>query len=332
MPNTAASGTVHVAAGLLFQDGRVFIARRAANSHQGGKWEFPGGKLSPGETVLAALQRELHEELGIEVQAASPFMQVWHRYPDKEVLLDVWRVTACRGAPHGREGQEARWAAPSELVALEFPAADLPVLRRLWLPPIYLISDAARIGKQKFSALLESALNAGARLVQLREPRMGEAEFRAYAAEVIALCRRYGAKILLNAPPELAVALGADGVHLKSAQLVNLEERPLGNEFWVAASCHDAGELKHAAEIGADFAVLGPVAPTASHPGAAPLGWEKFGALCRAAGLPVYALGGMRAVDLPRARAAGAQGLAMIRGVWDAVDPAGVVEKMNRQD
>ena len=332
MPNTAASGTVHVAAGLLLQDGRVFITRRPTNTHQGGKWEFPGGKLLSGETALAALKRELHEELGVEVEEAVPYMQVRHRYLDKEVLLDVWRVTAYRGAPHGREGQGARWAAPSDLVALEFPAADLPVLRRLWLPPLYLISDAARIGKQKFFALLESALNAGARLIHLREPQMDESEFRAYASEVIALCRRHGARILLNASPELAVALGADGVHLKSARLMRLTERPLGNEFWVAASCHDADELKRAADVGADFAMLGPVAHTASHPGVVPLGWEKFENLCRGAALPVYALGGMRAVDLPRARAAGAQGVAMIRGVWDAVDPADVVKKINRQD
>src|SRR3990172_3280184 len=126
MPNTAASGTVHVAAGLLLQDGRVFITRRPTNTHQGGKWEFPGGKLLSGETALAALKRELHEELGVEVEEAVPYMQVRHRYLDKEVLLDVWRVTAYRGAPHGREGQGARWAAPSDLVAPGFPPAPLP--------------------------------------------------------------------------------------------------------------------------------------------------------------------------------------------------------------
>ena len=126
------SGTVHVAVGIVANPtGAILIARRPDHAHQGGRWEFPGGKVEAAETVATALQRELHEELGITVQAAEPWLQVRHAYPDKAVLLDVWRVTAWRGEPHGREGQPLRWALPLELADFAFPAADEPIIARL---------------------------------------------------------------------------------------------------------------------------------------------------------------------------------------------------------
>ena len=103
------TGTVHVAVGIVADSaGAILIARRPDHAHQGGLWEFPGGKVEAAESVATALQRELHEELGIAVQAAEPWLQIRHAYPDKTVLLDVWRVTAWRGEPHGREGQPLR--------------------------------------------------------------------------------------------------------------------------------------------------------------------------------------------------------------------------------
>ncbi len=320
MPSTAPNSPVHVAVGLLFDRHRVFVTRRAADAHQGGKWEFPGGKCNPGEPALAALKRELHEELGIEVESAAPWMQVRHAYPDREVFLDVWQITAWRGDPHGREGQEARWCDIRNLPALDFPEADLPILRRLWLPPLYLISDAARFGKETFLEILERALKAGARLIQLREPSMSQPEFRAYAGIVAALCHRYDARLLLNADAGLAEECGADGVHLNSRRLTALASRPLGNALFVAASCHNREELSQAVRVGVDFAVLSPVVATASHPGVVPLGWDKFRALCASASLPVYALGGMHPRDVRPAHAAGACGIATVSGIWNAAD------------
>lgn len=324
-PNTGAETVVHVAVGILADGDKVFITRRSPDSHQGGKWEFPGGKLESQEEVLSGLRRELHEELGVDVQQAHPLMQIHHAYPDKEVLLDVWRIVTYGGMPHGREGQEACWIARQDLPRFEFPEADKPILRRLWLPPLYLISAASRFGKAEFLIQLERALKAGARMVQLREPDMPPVEFRIYAKEVASLCHRHGAILLLNAPPEWVWDCDADGVHLSSRRLLEFSSRPLDSSFWVAASCHNAGELDQAMHLNADFAVLSPVARTRSHPEATPLGWDNFQKLCRDVALPVYALGGMGPRDMPQARAAGAQGLAMIGGVWDSDSPETVI-------
>ena len=309
---------MRVAVGILTDGNKVFVTRRFPDSHQGGKWEFPGGKIEPGEDTLSALKRELREELGIEVLAADPSMQVHHAYHDRHVLLDVWRITDYRGVPHGREGQEACWATFPELMQLEFPAADRPILRRLWLPPLYLITDSRRFGKAGFLARLERALQSGARLVQLREPHMTPHEYREYARVTADLCHRYDAKLLLNAEPEWVSRCHADGVHLNSRRLMQCRARPLDDRFWVAASCHDVEELQQAERLAVDFAVLSPVAVTTSHPDAAPLGWEKFMQWRASVNLPVYALGGMRIRDLEPARRYGARGLAMIGGIWDA--------------
>ena len=123
---------VQVAVGILMnREGAVLITRRPDHVHQGGLWEFPGGKVEDGEPVAVALQRELYEELGITVQAAEPWLQVGHDYPDKKVGLEVWRVTAWQGEPHGREGQPLIWAGRAELDQFSFPAADLPILAHL---------------------------------------------------------------------------------------------------------------------------------------------------------------------------------------------------------
>lgn len=133
MPITAAEPveTLIVVAGILCRDDHVLIAQRPLNKHQGGRWEFPGGKQETGETALLALQRELQEELGIVVEAAEPFLQVSHRYPEKQVELAFWRVTDFQGEPEGREGQVLRWVRRAELHSYAFPDANLPVVQRL---------------------------------------------------------------------------------------------------------------------------------------------------------------------------------------------------------
>lgn len=120
---------VHVAVGVVSDGARsILIARRALDAHQGGLWEFPGGKVEPGETVQQALQRELLEELAIDVRRCEPLLAIEHDYADKSVLLDVWWVDAFDGEPQGREGQPLRWADVGELGGFDFPQANVPIV------------------------------------------------------------------------------------------------------------------------------------------------------------------------------------------------------------
>ncbi len=134
MPNIEPKAKrVHVAAGIIFNPagGEILIAKRPEHLHQGGLWEFPGGKVEGGESILAALERELGEELDILVVKAQPFMQVKHDYSDKAVLLDFWCVLEFLGTPQGLEGQQTRWVSRLELQSYAFPEANLPVVEAL---------------------------------------------------------------------------------------------------------------------------------------------------------------------------------------------------------
>lgn len=127
--------TVLVAVGVIENGaGDIFICRRGESQHQAFKWEFPGGKVETGETVPQALARELEEEIGIRVTVCEPLMRIEHDYGDKQVTLDIRRVTAFTGEPHGREGQPSRWVPVSELHSYDFPAANSPIVEKLQNP------------------------------------------------------------------------------------------------------------------------------------------------------------------------------------------------------
>lgn len=300
--------------------GDVLVARRPDHVHQGGLWEFPGGKLEAGESVTDALAREVSEELGLAVVGARPLVRIEHRYPDKRVRLHVWQVEQWQGTPEGREGQPLRWVEVNALEPAQFPAANRAIIRALQLPDRYLITPEPHEDRDAFLAGLEGALTRGVRLVQLRAKVSPPRELERLASAALTLCREHGARMLVNASADLAIASGADGVHLSSAGLMALSERPLGPEYWVAASCHNAGEVEHACAIGVDFVVVSPVAATRSHPGARPIGWQGLAALTGISTIPVYALGGLGPADLPAARHHGALGIAAIRGLWGYPD------------
>lgn len=122
---------VEVAVGVIQQGNEIFISKRDDAVHQGGKWEFPGGKREEGESMAQALARELREEIGIEVTEQQEFMLIEHDYGDKKVRLDIRLVTAFSGEPVGREGQLARWVAIDDLKAYTFPDANTPIIKKL---------------------------------------------------------------------------------------------------------------------------------------------------------------------------------------------------------
>ena len=308
---------VHVVAGILSDSqGRVLLAQRPSGKHAAGLWEFPGGKVEPGESAHAALGRELREELGVDIGAIEPLIGVPWDFSEKSIFLDVYRVREFSGMAHGREGQALAWHRIDELAHVAMPPPDRPVVGALRLPSHYAITPQPGHDDAVFLERIERALASGVRLLQLRAASLAPARLRALAQAVHARTREAGAVLMINANVALAQQLGLDGVHLPSSELMRLRSRPLAGERWLAASCHCERELVHAAQIGVDFAVLGPVLPTLSHPGAPALGWETFGRLCALAPLPVYALGGMTAADAATARAHGAQGVAGISGFF----------------
>lgn len=307
---------VHVIAGVLCNErGQVLLAQRRANTHLAGCWEFPGGKLEPGEMREAGLRRELQEELGVDVRAARPLIQVSHDYSDKKVMLDVWLVNEFNGEPHGKEGQPLQWVDVERLCQCNLPAADLPVIAALRLPARYVISPEPTGDSAPFLAALKTVLARGDRLVQLRAKQLQPAALSELAARAWELCQPAGASLLVNDASYLAESLPV-GIHLSARALMAHQRRPLPLSRWVGASCHNATELAHAARIGVDFAVLGPVQATASHSGAPALGWSEFGRLVRGANLPVYALGGLGAPDVGIAHVHGGQGVAGISALW----------------
>ncbi len=317
---------VEVAAAVLQRpDGSFLLAQRPADKIWAGYWEFPGGKIEPGETAHHALVRELREELGIIAQTAYPWLTRVFTYPHATVRLNFFRVTAWSGELHPHEGQEFAWQPPlspvrsreggsGRISVSPILPANAPILRALELPTLYAISNIAELGVEQFLARLQAGLAEGLRLIQLREKNLAHDELRDLALHVVALAHARGAKVLLNADVALAQEVGADGVQLTSTQLAELRERPAID--WCAASCHSTEELRRAEALGCDFALLSPVLPTQSHPGGQHLGWDAFAAITAGSSIPVYALGGLTHSDMQTAWQHGAHGIALLRQAW----------------
>ncbi len=312
---------VHVAAAVIRRaDGQILLAKRADQQHQGGLWEFPGGKVEAGESVIAALHRELQEELGIGVTAARPLIKVRHDYADKQVLLDVWEVSGFSGEPHGAEGQPLAWVSPRQLPEYEFPAANQPIVQAARLPAQYLITPD-ELERKVLLQGIQTAVANGVRLIQLRAPNMYVPEYRDLAVDVVGLCAGK-AQLMLKGPLEWLGDLPAAGWHLTAQQLRKYADkgRPFPADRWLAASCHNAEELALAQQMGVDFVTLSPLQPTQTHPDAVPLGWDAAAQLIEGLNMPVYLLGGVVASDTERAWQLGAQGVAGIRAFWPMAD------------
>ena len=309
---------VEVAAAVMLRaDGREFLlAQRPEGKVYAGYWEFPGGKVEPGETVRQALIRELQEELGITVTACSPWLTRQFTYPHATVRLNFWRVTAWDGeigitAPLEHSAVEWQKTGAAASVAPILPAND-PILKALSLPTTMAITMAENEGSERQLERLEEALKGGLRLIQMRDKNLPPAQRLWFAEAMRQLARSHGALLVINDDEELARRIGADGLHLSAARLAACEQRP---DFdWVGASCHDAAEVIRAGQLGLDYALLGPVLPTPTHPETGGLGWAEFGSRLAGNTLPVFALGGMKPEMMAEAQDHGAHGMALMRG------------------
>lgn len=304
-----------VAAAVIIRgDGEVLLAQRPPGKAYAGYWEFPGGKLEPGETPRAALDRELHEELGLTVRRAAPWLVQRFAYPHAHVELHFFRVFAWDGEPVGHDGQAFAWQVPGRFDVSPLLPANTRVLRALALPPVYAITMASTIGEAAMLERARGAFAAGLRLVQVREKGWPRERQRELAVALKDLARPQGAAVLLNGDEDDARAWGLDGVHWTSARLAAASSRP--GDLVCAASCHSPAELARAGALALDFAVLGPVRPTPTHPDVPAMGFDGFARAVEGTTLPVYALGGLSAGDLPAAIDAGAHGIAAIRAAW----------------
>ena len=339
------SNIIHVAVAVIVNtNNEVCISLRHKNAHQGGLWEFPGGKVEQGETIEQALAREIREELNIEIKQSRPLITINHSYDDKTVRLHVNKVMLYRGEVKGLEGQQVKWLPVSQLSAHDFPAANLPIIKAVQLPDKYLITGKFT-DSDDFIYKLKNALDGGIKLIQLRlkdniitappswlfakyrpsldikeNSREGISQLQFLLEQSAELCKQAEAKLMLNlsagylhrvdlSPIEFA------GFHADSKTLNTLSQRPEGSLF--SASCHNMEELLIALKLHADFVVLSPVQKTASHPDMQAMGWSQFSTLVENIPVPVYALGGVSENDLQAAWQHGAQGIAAISALWE---------------
>lgn len=294
--------------------GQVLLAERSARQISAGFWELPGGKIDPGETAAQAAARELHEEVGLEAEALSPWIVYEHAYSTRRVRLHFFRIERWRGQPHGREGQRWVWADPDAPPRPLLPS-NARALALLALPATIAVTDSHEAGGP--AAMLEclaAALHQGVRLIQLREPRLAPDQRVALAGRVARLAQAFGARVLFNGPVLQAQRCGAAGVHTPAAELRRLRTRP-PVRLW-SASCHDAADLARAAALGADFAIVSPVLATPQHPGVPPLGFDGVRRLATTVPIAVYAQGGMQPASVAQAQAAGAAGVVVSVRAW----------------
>ena len=290
------------------------LAQRPPGKVYAGYWEFPGGKVEPGESAREALVRELQEELGITVDQAWPWVCCAFSYPHATVRLRFFRVRSWQGeiAPIEHSGFVWLRAGEAAQVAPILPANG-PILRALALPPVYALTNAEENGPEAELTRLEKALAQGLCLVQVRDKTLARTPREDFARAVVALVQSgRQACVLINDDAELARTVGARGLHLSSKLLWRTDRRPAFER--VAASCHTAADLVRAAKLELDFVVLGPVLPTASHPEAGGIGWPGFARLSQRSPLPVFALGGLRPEMLGTACSHGGHGIALLRG------------------
>lgn len=307
---------IDVSVGIVANDrGELLIAKRPAHWLGGGYWEFPGGKIEPNEDAQSALKRELREEVGIEVQDYQPLINLNYRYPERNVSLNAWRVTRYAGEAMGLEGQEIRWCTPSELDHMNMLPANRAIVIATQLPQRYLITPQCQ-DQTAFLSQLNGILKTGQiKLMQLRSKQLSSIKYSELAHYTSELCRKYGVTFLVNTDDiELARTLDCDGIQLRSQQLQELQQRPLANDKWVSASCHNEQDIQKAEQLGLDFITVSPIKDKADSQVA--LGWTRFQQLVALANIPVFALGGLTLADMPLAKRSGAQGIAAIRGFW----------------
>jgi len=293
---------VDVAIAILIHRGKILVGWREEQQHQGGKHEFPGGKVEQGETPEEACRREIYEEVGIGLKDWHQFDYIHHEYDDIIVNLHLFHSYVpdeLLNLIH----QPWAWYTREQLLHLNFPKANKDIIKRLYWPHFI-----------KISPTLTPVENDDT-LVYWRIEE-ADADQR-YLEQLSALDENQLSKLIINTDiwqqlsPELKKQIKT--VHLKQSQLMNLHKGDLTVGLRFIAACHDAVSVQHAQQIGCDAVFVSPVKVTETHPDASALGWNRLNDLIEKCQIPVFALGGMSPDDLATAQKHGAYGLAGIR-------------------
>ncbi len=327
----------HVAIAVILNKGKVLIAKRKDNVHQGGLWEFPGGKVELGETLIQALFREIKEELGIEIQTTQPLIKLSHEYPDKSVLLETLLVSKYNGryycsdkenkVQYGLEGQVVKWVELDDLKNFSFPLANQSIIKALIFPDTYAISIdpfTNKVDSNSIQQFLKEFRQTCCQypFIQLRIKSIDSEILNDIAQECLTIAEQQKAKIFFNSSMDLSATLHSlsAGIHLSSQHLYDQHylshHRQHFPDQLMAASCHCLEDIKRANQLNLDFIVLSAVMPTHSHPEQKPIGWLKFEKLTALATMPVFALGGMHSNDINQVQYSGGQGIAGISALW----------------
>lgn len=313
---------VEVAAAVIENaQGQVLLQQRAEGTHQGGLWEFPGGKREANETLEQTLVREIHEELGIDVANSRRLIRVRHDYGDRQVMLEVYRVTAWSGTVQARENQPLDWVSPGQLASYPMPAADRPIVTALQLPDSFVITPSSIDAVDAFVARFQQLLEQGEKLFLYRVKQLADISHDELIGQLSTACAAHGAQLMLHEQhaediAACVIARHCLGLHLSERGLAESAGLHPAPGRLLSVSCHSLSALQRAQALGADFALLSPVEPTASHPGEPALGWERFADLVEQVNLPVFALGGMTPGHMTQAWLNGAQGVAGISNWW----------------
>jgi 8-oxo-dGTP diphosphatase len=291
---------VDVAIAILIHRGKILVGWREEQQHQGGKHEFPGGKVEQGETPEEACRREIYEEVGIGLKDWHQFDYIHHEYDDIIVNLHLFHSYVpdeLLNLIH----QPWAWYTRDQLLHLNFPKANKNIIKRLYWPHLIKISNTLSTVESSDALLYWR--------IEEFEPQ--------YIEQLTALDEGQRSSLIINVDiwrqlsPELQKQIKT--VHLKQSQLMNLHKGDLRVGVRYIAACHDAVSLKQAQQIGCDAIFISPVKPTMTHPEAVALGWERFSDLAQNSQIPVFALGGVHPDDLATAQQHGAYGLAGIR-------------------
>lgn len=306
------STLIHVAVGVMYNaNGQVMIAKRPEGVHQGGKLEFPGGKVEPNETVQMALVREFEEELGvcIDSQTLKPLICLTHHYAEKSVKLDVWEIHKFNGEPVGKEGQLIEWMNIQDLQPSAFPDANVAIITALRLPKTLMVTPNLNLHDANI-VLPDLIRQADTSHCVVRLPQLNVEEYRTVWMSLKQA--NPNKTLIIHQHVSLALELN-EPLHVRADQLRALDESGIKKIACFSASVHGIEEQIQAQKLGACFTVFGSVKTTPTHEGKDGLGWEVLSDVSSQANIPVYAIGGMSRDDIPTAIDNGAQGVAGIR-------------------